>query len=1132
MGKETTKMTCDPTTLSAYRGGRRLGLLALLATLVIAALSATPASANVQWDIKTVWGSTDLPPGGEGQIALVARNMGDSLSDGQVKVVDHLPPGVTATEITPTYLPWICLGTTTIICKVSEPLGIAEGAAEKFEDKILIRVAVNPSASGTHLNTATMSGPGSEPATDIDPITLADTPDEFGVIPSSFDGDAFRGAYPATTQERQAGTHPYEFRVDFDFNEMYGLSPTTTNFGEPYTKPVGRVRTVDVTLPRGLIGNPEATPKCSVVDFTAGGQDSAQAAGCPPNTQVGTMRVLLSNGFYSGGWAALSEWRRVAVYNLKPPPGQVADFGYKIGGFATGHIYASLDPAQNYAIKATAPYVTDILAVRGVQFKMWGVPGDPRHDVLRSFPKKVTSEFPEGDPSAAAFGSSFTAEVNPFFGMPMDCGVDNGPAQISADSWNEPGLFTSKINGPSSVNVSGCDDQRIRFKPSISLQPTSRAADSPTGLDVNLAVPQRNQTVPKDELENLYPQSGNLHAIDTPPIKKVIVSFPKGMTISTSAAQGLGVCTSAQVGLGNNNPVTCPDNSQYGELTLSTPLLPADEPMHGYIYIAKKGDNPFNNFLSMYFVIEDLSRGLRVKIPGKVDLDPVTGQITTTFDDLPQFPVSNMQLSFKGGVRSALVNPATCGDKKIQATFYSWHDPATPQTVDTSYAVTQKADGSPCVNNLAERPFRPEMSAGTANPNGGSYSPFIFRMSRSDDDQELSQIGVDLPEGLTAKLAGISRCSDAAIVASATPLRTGTQEASSPSCPASSQIGTTDVGSGVGVPLTFIPGKVYLAGPYKGSPLSMVVITPILAGPYDLGVIVVRSALGVDPVTTKVHALTDPFPQIFEGIPVRIRDIRLKLDRPEFTLNPSNCDSASIDAHLTGAGGDVNSTGDDTAADVSNRFQVGNCAALPFKPKLRFELRGGTKRGDHPALKATLKAPPGANLKSVSVALPRSEFLDQAHIGTVCTRVQFAAEACPRGSIYGFARAWSPLLDEPLEGPVYLRSSNHQLPDLVMALNGLIDIEVAGRIDSVNGGIRSSFETVPDQPVSKFVLTMKGGGKGLLQNSTNICRSARKATVLIDGQNGKTADQRPVMKASCGKGKTSRAKSSSGRAGR
>ena len=232
-----------------------------------------------------------------------------------------------------------------------------------------------------------------------------------------------------------------------------------------------------------------------------------------------------------------------------------------------------------------------------------------------------------------------------------------------------------------------------------------------------------------------------------------------------------------------------------------------------------------------------------------------------------------MQLTFKGGVRAGLVNPTTCGTKTIRAEFFSWADPTTPHVVNSSYDITNKPDGSPCVGNLAQRPFKPQMNAGTLSPSAGSYSPFAFRTTRTDDDQEYSQIGVKLPQGLAAKFAGVGICSDAAVaqaLSRETIAGDGALEESDPSCPASAQIGTTEVGTGVGVPLTYVPGKVYLAGPYKGAPMSMVVISPAKVGPYDLGVITVRTAIQINPETAQGEAISDPFPQIFQGIPVRI----------------------------------------------------------------------------------------------------------------------------------------------------------------------------------------------------------------------------------------------------------------------
>jgi len=1132
MSKETMTMETITATPPRRLSRRALGFVAgLMLALGLVLVPASPASAETQWDIKTVWGETEMRPGSTAMMSLAIRNIGRTTAVGQVKVEDHLPQGVTVDEMFSAG-GWLCFGETTLICKApleADPLYFDIGGSQgNVDHRIQFTVDVSPDASGIHPNIATVSGAGAS-STDVDPIVFGDPngTGEFGFVPSSVEGDTYTDERPDMTVEHQAGSHPFEERIDFDFNERFGTESDQYEdhrYTGPYTKPIGRVRTIEAILPRGLIGNAEAIPQCKGTELLAAGADFFYSAAAPPESQIGYLKAMLSNGFGDGGWSFLNELPFVSVYNMVPPKGVAADFGFKIGQIYVGHIYITLDPSHDYAIKATSPYITDLEIVRGVQLTLWGVPGDSAHNRFRAVKplfkapgeEEEEEEYKFGEGYDSQYGASVARPYRALLNLPMDCDFPNGPFLMRADSWNHPGQFTPYVPGLTSLNVTGCNDPRVRFKPQINLQPTARDAGSPTGLDVHLEVPQRNQTV--DFAKELYSSSGSIHGVDTPPMKKVIVTFPPDMTISTSAAQGLGVCSSEQLALGTNKPVTCPDNSQYGQLTLHTPILPPDQPMRGYIYIAKKGDNPYNNFLSMYFVIQEPQRDLLIKIPGKIDLDPVTGQIKVTFDDLPQFPMSDMQLTFKGGVRSALVNPRTCGNKQITATFYSWASPNTPNTVSSSYDIVHKADGTPCPQTLSNRPFDVQMTAGTVNPNAGSYSPFLFRMTRSDDDQEIAQIGTSMPPGLTARLAGTSFCTDEAIEAAANPKRTGAEERANPSCPASSFIGETDVGSGVGVPLSFFPGRLYLAGPYKGAPLSFVVITPAMPGPYDLGVIVVRTAVYVDPETTEIHVLTDPFPQIYQGIPVRIRDIRLKIDKPELIKNPTSCQPRTINAHLTGAGADVNTTADDTAKDISTTFQVANCSRLGFGPKLHFRLIGGTGRSDHPSLKATLTTHPGdANLRKVSVTLPRSEFLDQGHIRTVCTRVQFRADECPQGSIYGFARAYTPLLEQPVEGPLILRSSDHPLPDLVMQLKGVVDVVVVGRIDTVNGGIRTTFERIPDQPISKFTVSLQGGGKGLLVNSTDLCGTRDPSTVLIDGQNGAKSDGKPRLKNSCGK---------------
>lgn len=460
----------------------------------------------------------------------------------------------------------------------------------------------------------------------------------------------------------------------------------------------------------------------------------------------------------------------------------------------------------------------------------------------------------------------------------MDCGFDNGGTRIRVDSWNDPGDFIPTEEYKAPLNVTGCEDQRFRFNPKVDVQPTSKDAGGPTGISVKVEIPQRDDEV--DDPSKLYADNGDVQAIPTPPLKKAVVTFPEGMTVSPSAAQGLTSCSPSQIGLGTDDPVTCPDASQLGKLTVHTPLLPHDEPLEGFIYVAKSFDNPFHNFLTLYLVIQEPDRGILAKIPGKIDLDPQTGQATSTFDDLPQFPMEDTIIAIKGGLRAGLVNPQTCGQKTIEADIYTWQDPSTPHHVTSRYEVTQNPDGSPCHTSLSERPFSPTLAGGTVNNAAGSFSPLEIQLLRSDEGQELKAVDATAPPRLLGSLRGVGRCSDAAISRAADPERTGEEEIATPSCPANSLVGSVDAGSGVGQVLTYVHGKIYLAGPYKGAPVSGVAIVPAVAGPFDLGTVVTRAPAYINPQTAELEIKTDDLPQIFKGVPVRLRDVRIHLDRP------------------------------------------------------------------------------------------------------------------------------------------------------------------------------------------------------------------------------------------------------------
>ena len=542
------------------------------------------------------------------------------------------------------------------------------------------------------------------------------------------------------------------------------------------------------------------------------------------------------------------------------------------------------------------------------------------------------------------------------------------------------------------------------------------------------------------------------------------------------------------------------------------------EPLQGSIYLAKPFANPFNKLVAVYLVIEDQKTGIVAKLAGEGRLDPQSGQVSTSFTESPEMPLSEVSVHLFGGARGAFTTPLACGTYSTSADLTPWSEPETAAAHPTSSFQTSAAPGGgTCPATEAGAPNAPKLSAGTQNPAAGKYSPLLFKLSREDGSQRIGRIEATLPTGLSAKLAGVGICPEADIAKarSREAPEKGAAELADPSCPASSQIGTVTAAAGSGPTPYYTSGHAYLAGPYKGAPISLVAIASAVAGPFDLGTVVVRSALYLDPVTAQGRVVSDPLPQIIQGVPVDLRSISVNADRPNFTLNPTSCAEKSF-------GGQAISTLG-SAAPLSARFQVGGCKSLPYKPKLTAKLFGPTHRGAHPRLESVFTAKAGeANTSKISLTLPKSEFIDQAHFRTICTRVQFAANQCPAGSIYGHVRAFSPLLDYPLEGPIYLRSSNHKLPDTVLSLRGPayqpISIEAAGRVDSVNGGLRVRFESVPDAPLTKAVVKMAGGKKGLFQNSTNICKGTHKATLLLDAQSGKVSDSAPVMKAQCGKG--------------
>ncbi|TMK57359.1 MAG: hypothetical protein E6G51_06225 [Actinobacteria bacterium] len=861
--------------------------------------------------------------------------------------------------------------------------------------------------------------------------------------------------------QRQAGSHP-DFTFAFELNKN----------GEGF--PAETVRDVDVDLPRGMVGNPTGMATCSTTLLINPGNGGAD---CPVASQVGMVDIVVH---WPGIPPTLS---RIGLFNLAHGPEVPARFGFNYSN-VLGLISARVRPGD-YGISSGSMAISNAQTVESVRVTLWGVPADSSHDVLRS--KKVQQlGGEEGQPSTAYMEkgliSTDTARV-PFLTAPTSCSEEPVSFVARADSWENPGVwdertFTADENGVPFA-FEGCE--KLPFNPTASASLTTGATDSPAGLTVDVDVPQPQDP---DGLAEAH-------------VRKVKVTLPQGFAVNAASANGLGSCSQDEIALGTNDAPTCPDSSKLGTVTIDTPLL--DEQLVGNVYLAKQNDNPFNSLLAMYIAVK--GPGFYLKLPGKIDLDPVTGQVTTTFDDNPQLPFEKLRLELDGGPRAALTTPAACGNYAAQAEFLSW---ASDKPVMTSIPM-------PVDQNCAGGSFSPGFRAGTLDATAGSFSPFFMRITRGDGEQNLAALTATLPEGLLAKLAGVPLCGDA--------------QAATAECPAGSQVGSVVVGAGSGSNPLYVPqaGKAptaaYLAGPYKGAPYSLVVKVPAQAGPFDLGTVAVRNGLYIDPTTAQVTAKSDPLPQILQGIPIAYRDVRVEVNRPNFTINPTSCKAMKVTSTLTSAGGQ--------SASAADGFRASECGELGFGPQLKLSLKGKMNRTGNPALKAVLKAPQGeANIAKTTVILPQSQFIDQSHISNPCTMVQFNADDCPAGSVLGQATAYTPLLDKPLTGPVYFRSNGgaRELPDLVADLDGQIHVTLVGFIDSVKTGpetsrVRTRFLNVPDAPVSKFVIRLAGGKKGLIENSRNICSFTPKAKVQMTGQNGKTANSNLKLGTSCGKKK-------------
>ncbi|HEX5308505.1 MAG TPA: hypothetical protein VFW38_05420 [Solirubrobacteraceae bacterium] len=898
---------------------------------------------------------------------------------------------------------------------------------------------------------------------------------DFGLVPSSTSATALNRD---GTIDEQAGSHPAGFAVGFVLK--------TDSKGKVEG---GNIRDALVDLPSGLFGNPTAVPACPRQDF------EGEAPQCPIDTQVGILDVdAIGIGF------------QLPIYNVVPPPGVPAMFGFSLVKRNVFQ-FASLRSEAGYALRVASIDVP--VEITEATETIWGVPADPAND-----PQRYCAN------AENTFGCSSTAPLKPYLTMPTSC---QAPLQsaVQVDSQLDPGNYFSEPlqsldAGGNPAPLTGCD--AVPFNPKIVSQPTTRNAGSPSGLEFELALPN----------EGLLNPGGIAESEPS----KVVVALPEGLTANPSFAEGIAGCSEAQYHaeqLEARPGEGCPETSKLGSVIAYTPLL--EEPAEGSLYLATPYQNQFGSLLAIYMVLRAPERGILIKQAGHVEPNPVTGQLVTTFENLPPLPYNTFHLHFREGARAPLATPPACGTYETVTHLTPFSSDEAVER-DASFQIEHGVEGGACPATGIP-PFTPGLTAGTANNAAGAYSPLDLRITRKDGEQEITGFTTELPEGLTANLNGIPFCTPAQIAAAQA--RSGKQtggaeELASLSCPAASQIGHTQVGVGVGTVLAYAPGNMYLGGPFEGAPFSIVSISAAKVGPFDLGTVVVHLPLDVDPTTARVsipQGPADQIPHIIDGIIVHVRDIQVQVDREHFTINPTSCEHTSIAATVYGSGQNFTSPADDVPATTTTPFQAANCASLAFKPGFEVSTSGKTSRKDGASLKVRLtypNAPQGtqANVRSVHVELPRALPSRLNTLNHACPAATFAQNpaGCSAQSRVGYAKATTPILPVPVEGPAYFVShGGQQFPELIVVLQGDgVTIDLAGEtfINEKTSITSSTFKQVPDVPVGTFELNLPQGEFSALGANTSLCATSLSMPTVFTAQNGMVLKQNtPINVENC-----------------
>jgi hypothetical protein len=1058
--------------MGSFKRVAALLLANALLIVVVSVIGAAQASAAAPWwRLSSGARPTYLQQGKEGEIFATAENVGEASFEGgnPAKIVDTLPAGLKATAVAG-HLPFGNV-TESIPCSLESESRVSCSVTRKLlpfaEVEIRIAVTVEGAKTG-EMNEVSASGGGGPSASSRLPITVSAGPTPFGVEDYELTNEN-QGGSPDT----QAGSHPFQQTTTIDLNQATPEQPQLA-YG-PQSEPAGIVKDLNFLWPPGLIGNPTVMPRCTIKQFLTNVNGIENE--CQPQTAVGVAVVTLYEPHLFGTLVF-----PVPLFNLEPAVGEPARFGFNVV-FANAPVYidSAIRTGGDYGVTVSTKNITQTVGFISAKVTVWGVPGEASHDNSRGWgclygpaPREV---------EIAPCTNLEAHAPPPFLSMPTAC-TGQLHSSVESDVWTDEGAYQSVAAQPMQA-LDGCN--RLPFDPSIKVTPDGRAGSTPTGLTVDEHVSQLSTLAPKGLAES--------------DVKGLSVTLPEGVVLNPAGADGLQACSQEQVGLEDAGPVACPEASKIATAKITTPLLP--NALEGAAYLAAQDKNPFGSLVAMYIYAEDPVSGVRIKAAGEVLENPVTGQLTAHFEHdpaysnlgtdaqfLPQAPFEDVELHFFGGDRAPLGTPALCGSYTTVGTFSPWSGNPTSESSST-FDVNSGPNGTPCANPL---PFTPTLTAGTTSIQAGGFSPFTMTMSREDGQQSLRSVKLKMPPGLSGTLATVKLCEEA--------------QANAGTCGEESLIGETTVSVGLGGdPYSVKGGKVYITGPYKGAPFGLSIVNPAKAGPFDLGEVVVRAKVEVDPITAVLTVTTDdsgPYkiPTILDGIPLQIKHVNVLINRPGFTFNPTNCEPLKIAGSLTSSGG--------STASLSVPFQATNCAVLAFKPKLAVSTSGKTSRKNGASLAVKLTYPAGpydANIAKVKVDLPKQLPSRLTTLQKACPAATFEANpgACPAGSIVGVANATTPVLPVALKGPAYFVSyGGAKFPELVIVLQGYgVTVYLHGETFISKAGITSStFRTIPDVPVGTFELVLPGGPGSALAANGDLCRAKLGMPTSFSGQNG------------------------------